>query len=237
MMSNTLTVENLKSGYSMLTIIQDIDFEIMPGEVTGIIGLNGSGKTTLFNALMGLTWIKADKLLLGKQQLKSLATWKRKARGLTLLPQKGLIFANLTIEDNLRFSGIMLKEFKEFYKSPSLRKIVQTIAKRPSGRAGNLSGGEQRVLGIAMALAKPGTVILADEPTLGLTKDTASEMFDLLANYATIGRASVVIISHEYGHLSRICDKIYIMKNGRISDTVTKKEFTKKSLTEFLFTQ
>jgi branched-chain amino acid transport system ATP-binding protein len=200
-----LGAEGLAAGYGHVPAIEDIHFEIEPGEVVAILGANASGKSTTLMALVGLLEPMAGSVSwLGKPCRKPLHI--RARQGLAyVLGDRGII-TSLSTADNLRVGRGPVEKALDMF--PELRPLMKR-------RAGLLSGGEQKILCLARALAGDPKIILADEFSLGLAPEIVHRLMDALASAADQGVA-VVLVEQQVVHALHFASRAYILKQGKI---------------------
>jgi branched-chain amino acid transport system ATP-binding protein len=200
-----LVAEGLAAGYGHVPAIEDIHFEIAPGEVVAILGANASGKSTTLMALAGLLDPMAGSVSwLGRVCRKPLHVRARQGMAY-VLGDRGVI-ASLSTADNLRVGMGPVDRALDLF--PELRPLMKR-------RAGLLSGGEQKILALARALACSPKVVLADEFSLGLAPEVLHRLMDALAAAADRGTA-VVLVEQQVVHALHFASRAYILKQGRI---------------------
>ncbi len=203
--SPLLGAEGLAAGYGHVPAIEEIHFEIAPGEVVAILGANASGKSTTLMALVGLLDPMAGSVSwLGQPCKKPLHV--RARQGMAYVVGDRGVISSLTTADNLRLGMGPVERALELF--PELRPLM----KRP---AGLLSGGEQKILALARALACDPKIILADEFSLGLAPEIVHRLLDALAAAAERGVA-VVLVEQQVVHALHFASRAYILKQGRI---------------------
>ena len=178
----TLRVEHLDVRYGGVHAVRDLSFEVAPGEIVGLIGANGAGKSSTLHAIMGVAPIVGGDVRLGGVSLRGRRPEDIARSGIALVPEGRRIFAELTVEENLRL-GLAARRsrgpadgvLKSVYE---LFPIVEEFRAR---NAGALSGGQQQQLAIARALVAEPDVLLLDEPSLGLAPAVVDIVFDALA--------------------------------------------------------
>lgn len=200
-----LAAEGLAAGYGHVPAIEDINFEVAPGEVVAILGANASGKTTTLMALAGLLDPMAGSVSwLGQVCRKPLHVRARQGMAY-VLGDRGVI-TSLSTADNLRVGAGPVDRALELF--PELRPLMKR-------RAGLLSGGEQKILALARALACDPKVVLADEFSLGLAPEILHRLMDALGAAAERGTA-VVLVEQQVVHALQFASRAYILNNGRI---------------------
>jgi branched-chain amino acid transport system ATP-binding protein len=200
-----LVAEGLAAGYGHVPAIEDIDFQIAPGEVVAILGANASGKSTTLMALAGLLEPMAGSVSwLGRVCREPLHVRARQGMAY-VLGDRGVI-TSLSTADNLRLGMGPMERALELF--PELRALTRR-------RAGLLSGGEQKILALARALACDPKVVLADEFSLGLAPEVLHRLMDALAAAAGRGTA-VVLVEQQVVHALHFASRAYILSHGRI---------------------
>jgi branched-chain amino acid transport system ATP-binding protein len=179
-----LSVEGLSAGYGPLRVIHDLDLDIAPGERVGIVGLNGHGKTTLFRALTGLSgWqsghIRLRGIDVGERRMSAPGrrTHRIARQGLAMIPQGDAIFPGLTVEQNLLSGAFTKRAWRE--RQERLARVIEIfppLEKLRRSAAGNLSGGERRMVSLGRGLMGDVSVHLVDEPSLGLAPKIAASV-------------------------------------------------------------
>jgi branched-chain amino acid transport system ATP-binding protein len=201
-----LAAEGLAAGYGEVPAIHDIHFHVSPGEVVAILGANASGKSTTLLALVGLLEPMAGSVTWLGQPCR-MPLHKRARQGLAfVLGDRGII-TSLSTHDNLRVGIGPVERALDLF--PELRPLLKR-------RAGLLSGGEQKILALARALACEPKVVLADEFSLGLAPEIVNRLLDALAAAADRGTA-VVLVEQQVVHALHFASRAYILNQGRIT--------------------
>jgi branched-chain amino acid transport system ATP-binding protein len=215
-MTEALRVDGLTAGYGRLVIVRDASIRADSGTIAALIGGNGAGKTTLMAAIAGVIPTMQGSVSLAGQALDGLATDRRVASGLALVPEGRMVFGSLTIEDNLRVAAYAPRVRPR--RRASLERVFALfprLAERRRQRAGTLSGGEQQMLAIGRALMAGPSVLLLDEPTLGLAPAMATAVFDCIAALRAEG-LSIVMAEQDVNRALALADRAYLITNGTI---------------------
>ena len=219
-LQSILSVRNLSAAYGARPVLSDISMEIRRGEIVGILGLNGSGKSTLLKALMGVTLAglrrTAGQIALAERDLTNLSMHQRARAGISYLPQRDDVFRSLTVTENLwsaigKGSNSQSRFELVFEAFPSLRHHRYR-------RAGLMSGGQQRMLGVAMAIAREAKVLLADEPSVGLAPALVQEVFGLLHTVSRQEGLAILVVEQRQAEVLLLADRIISLEEGRIVD-------------------
>lgn len=211
-----LESKNLVKYYRKRAVVNGVSIVVKPGEVVGLLGPNGAGKTTTFYMIIG--FIKPDDgdVYLGEKNISRLPMYKRAGMGIGYLAQEASVFRKLSVEDNimavLQFRKMSRKQRKE--KLEELLNELDIAALRDS-KAYTLSGGERRRVEITRALVNEPKFILLDEPFAGIDPIAVEEIQKNIGRLVERG-LGVLITDHNVRETLSICDRAYIMCNGKI---------------------
>jgi lipopolysaccharide export system ATP-binding protein len=211
-----LIVENLRKQYKSRTVVQDISLQIKSGEVVGLLGPNGAGKTTSFYMMVGLVPLDGGRILLNGKDLSRLPIHLRARMGISYLPQEPSIFRKMTVEQNIRAILELQKISKEALESQleSLLHELHIVHIRDT-MAVSLSGGERRRVEIARCLATNPSFILLDEPFAGIDPIAVLDIQRII-RFLSERNIGVLITDHNVRETLGICDRAYIVNEGRI---------------------
>lgn len=226
----TLRAEGLVKSYHHRRVVDDVSFEVKPGEIVGLLGPNGAGKTTSFYIVVGLIKPDEGKIFLGEEDLSKLPMYKRARLGISYLPQEPSVFRKLSVEDNIKAILETLKLSPEESKV-RLEKLLEELGLENlrKAKAYTLSGGERRRVEIARALSITPKFILLDEPFAGIDPIAVAELQSLIKELKKrdIG---VLITDHNVHETLKICDRGYILNEGVIIVSGTPSEITSHPL-------
>mgnify|MGYP001405691835 FL=1 len=209
-----LRVEGAVTGYGRLAVLHDVSIEAAPGQITAVFGPNGSGKSTLVKAVAGLLPLWEGKIWLDEQDLTGLPAHQVVRWGVTLMPQGGGVFPQLTVLENLRLGGYVLDSTREVEERVNqLLDEYPALARRRNVAAGNLSGGEQMQLAIARALVSRPRFLLLDEPSAGLSPRLVAETLERVAALRERG-VGILMVEQNIREALRIADVCYILVGG-----------------------
>jgi branched-chain amino acid transport system ATP-binding protein len=216
-----LEVTALDVAYGGVAAVRDLSFEVGRGEIVGLIGPNGAGKSTTLNAIMGLVPPRAGDIRVAGSSLVGRRPEDVARSGVALVPEGRRIFAELTVEENLRL-GLAARRSREGAGEAveavhELFPIVQEFGRR---HAGALSGGQQQQLAIARALVSGPQVLLLDEPSLGLSPTVVDVVFEALASVRDRG-ISVLLVEQRAQRTVALADRTYVIANGELRLTLT----------------
>lgn len=200
-------------------ILQGCSLELRDGELVGIIGPNGAGKSTLLKSMFGLVPVRDGRIVLHGDDITSLASHELVARGVGYVPQVANVFPSLTVEDNLRM-GLYLRPRAWHEGFDRVAALFPLLAERKGQRAGSLSGGERQLVAMARALMMDPQVLLLDEPSAGLSPAKMDEVFGRVAEICGSG-VSIVIVEQNARRCLQICNRAYVLDQGRNAYTGT----------------
>jgi branched-chain amino acid transport system ATP-binding protein len=216
--SPTLSVTDLEVRYGGVPAVRGLHLDINSGEVVGLIGPNGAGKTTTLFAIMGVLEASAGKVAFEGSPINHLPPERVSRLGLAMVPEGRRIFAEFTVEENVRL-GMMGRSEEETGDTLdwvySLFPMVKEFGKRT---AGQLSGGQQQQLAIARALVSRPKLLLLDEPTLGLAPVVVDALFEALAQVRQRG-VSILLVEQRAQLTVEFADRTIVMRDGeRVAD-------------------
>lgn len=211
-----LVVENLRKKYKAQTVVHDISLRLSSGEVVGLLGPNGAGKTTSFYMMVGLVPLDGGRILLDGKDLSKLPIHQRARLGLSYLPQEPSIFRKMTVAENI-LAILELQKLTPEQAHERLESLLQElhIIHIRNHSAVSLSGGERRRVEIARCLATNPSFILLDEPFAGIDPIAVLDIQKII-RFLTTRNIGVLITDHNVRETLGICDRAYIVNEGRI---------------------
>ena len=212
-----LKVEGLKVSYGHIEAVKGIDFELHEGQITTLVGANGAGKSTTLLALSGLVRKAAGRVVLGGQDLSSLAPHKIVASGMVQVAEGRATLTTLTVRENLEL-GAYTRRDGAAARVADLERIYTlfpVLKDRADGLAGNLSGGEQQMLAIGRALMAKPRVLLLDEPSMGLAPIIVQDIFRTLREINKQG-LTIFLVEQNVRQALKIADRAYVIETGSI---------------------
>jgi len=211
-----LVVENLRKKYKSQTVVHDISLRLNSGEVVGLLGPNGAGKTTSFYMMVGLVPLDGGRIRLDGKDLSRLPIHQRARLGLSYLPQEPSIFRKMTVAENI-LAILELQKLTPEQTQERLESLLQElhISHIRNNSAISLSGGERRRVEIARCLATNPSFILLDEPFAGIDPIAVLDIQKII-RFLTTRNIGVLITDHNVRETLGICDRAYIVNEGRI---------------------
>jgi branched-chain amino acid transport system ATP-binding protein len=220
MTAPALAVEALEVRYGGVIAVRGVTFEVGDGEIVGLIGPNGAGKSTILHAIMGAVAPAAGDVRLRGVSILGRAPEDVARAGIALVPEGRRIYAELTVEENLRL-GLAARGSREEAEDDlsAAYELFPVVAEFRRRHAGALSGGQQQQLAIARALTAQPDVLLLDEPSLGLAPRIVDIVFGALATIRQQG-ISVLLVEQRAQRTVAFADRTYLLANGEVRLTL-----------------
>jgi branched-chain amino acid transport system ATP-binding protein len=211
-----LELRNLQVAYGKVRALHDVSLTVRAGEVVALLGANGAGKSTTLRAISGLLKPQGGDILF---KGKSIAGWRADAvlrAGIAQSPEERHVWPEMTVDENLRLGGFVCRDRREierrigvvFHRFPRLKERMRQLA-------GTLSGGEQQMLAIGRALMSEPSLLLLDEPSLGLSPKMAEEVMGVIRELQGHGVTVLLVEQNVYSALS-VASKAYVLETGKV---------------------
>jgi branched-chain amino acid transport system ATP-binding protein len=210
-----LEVDDIHAYYGNIHALKGVSLSVDEGEIVTLIGANGAGKTTTLNAIVGLVKLRSGQVRLASQDLAGVATNKLVSMGVVQVPEGRRMFARLTVEENLRMGGYSVSEADVRVGIERAYEMFPRLAERRTQVAGTLSGGEQQMLAIGRALMAKPTVLLLDEPSMGLAPILVDSIFDTIGDLHKLG-TTILLVEQNARMALQIADRGYVIETGKI---------------------
>ncbi len=211
-----LDIKGLSVGYKGVRAVQDVSLTVRRGEVVSLIGSNGAGKSTILRTIAGLLRPWKGTILLDNEPIHIVPPYDIVKRRIALVPEGRQLFGRLSVWDNLLLGAYALPSDKDV--AESLENILQLfpwIGERRKQRAETLSGGEQQQVAIARGLMSRPSLLMLDEPSLGIMPKLVAEIFERIHDIRQKGITVFLVEQNVYEALS-ISDRAYVLQTGRI---------------------
>jgi len=208
-----LQTRNLRCGYGSLEVVRGVSLHVCAGEIVGLLGGNGAGKSSLLRAIVGLLPPWQGEVFIDGRQTRGQPAWSSISNSMVLVPEGKMIFADMTVRENLLLGG---------YHNPDRRLQLEIVLERfPRLRerlhqlGGTLSGGEQQMLALGRALMARPKLLLLDEPSMGLAPLMVKEVFAEILKMKDMG-VTVLLVEQNAIATLQIADRAYVMETGEI---------------------
>ncbi|MQA24122.1 MAG: ATP-binding cassette domain-containing protein [Micromonosporaceae bacterium] len=218
MTTSVLRCQELFAGYRRRPVVRDVSFDLAAGQVLGMLGHNGAGKTTILRAIMGSCEILGGEVYLGATAISRKPTWQRARAGIALVPQERKVFRGLSVAQNLENAA----RFVDSNRAAQAGRVEEALRWFPALRqryqvvAGSLSGGEQQMLALAIALVRQPKVLLLDEPSFGLAPRMAETVMETVRAFCVESDLGVVVVEQSPRYLELITPCALLVRLGSV---------------------
>jgi branched-chain amino acid transport system ATP-binding protein len=212
-----LSVENLSSGYGLVQVLKDVNLSVSAGTITAVLGANGAGKTTLLRTLTGLVKPTGGRVLFHGSDVHGFKVEHFVRHGLAHVPEGRGVVAELTVDENLRLGGLWRKDRADARKAADeVYELFEPLARRRQHLGHQLSGGERQMLALGRALIARPTMLLLDEPSLGLAPKVTAQIMALLRHLRDTTGLTVLLVEQNVRGALSIADQGVVMSLGRV---------------------
>ena len=211
-----LEVRDLNVYYGMIHAIKGISFDVNKGEIIALIGSNGAGKTTILHTISGLIAPKSGTITFEGNRIENCPAHKIVSMGMAHVPEGRRVFAELSVLQNLKLGAYTRKDKIEIEETlQNVYERFPRLEERKNQMAGTLSGGEQQMLAMGRALMSHPSLIIMDEPSMGLSPIFVNEIFDIIKEVSNSG-TTVLLVEQNAKKALSIADRAYVLETGRI---------------------
>ena len=211
-----LQLSGVGAGYGPKTVISDVSFALEPGQILAFLGHNGAGKTTTLRCVMGLLPPRAGTVTFDGERIDRLGVAERVARGLRLLPEGRGIFPDLTVAENIDVVAARNVATGAMFGIDAVYGLFPVLAERRATRAGSLSGGQQQMLALSLAILGSPRCLLLDEPSIGLAPNLVERMFRQVHEVCKSHAMTAILVEQNVAAAMQIADRVVIMNSGQI---------------------
>jgi branched-chain amino acid transport system ATP-binding protein len=212
-----LRVSNLQVSYGGIQAVKGVSFEVFAGELVSLIGSNGAGKTTTMKAITGLLSASAGSIELNALPIHQSKPWDLVKQGLAMVPEGRGVFTRMTIIENLQMGAYSRNDGADI--DEDMERIFTTfprLKERSHQLAGTLSGGEQQMLAMGRALMSRPSLLLLDEPSMGLSPLMVDKIFEVIQAVSAQG-VTIVLVEQNASRALHIAQRAYVMESGVIT--------------------
>ena len=224
MMKNILEIQNIEVLYNAILALKGVSLSIKEGEIACLIGANGSGKSTLLKSIVGLKQISKGSIVFkgelisgGVKGKRGLKTDRIISKGISLVPEGRMVFAELSVLENLEMGAFLVND-KNLIKNKTdeMYEIFPILKDRRKQKAGSLSGGEQQMLAVARSLMSSPKLLLLDEPGLGLAPLVIRDIFKTIVKINKEENVTIFLVEQNARMALEVSSKGYVMETGKI---------------------
>ena len=213
-----LNISKVETFYGNIQALRGVDVKVNDGEIVALIGSNGAGKSTLLMPISGVNKAATGEILFDNKSIVNMPPHDIVNLGISQVPEGRRIFARLTVEDNLRLGASVNEKGKNFDQdSKDVYDLFPVLKDRLSQRGGTLSGGEQQMLAIGRAMMARPSMLLLDEPSLGIAPKLVNQIFSSIRNINKEKKVTVFLVEQNAKKALELADRGYVLVNGKIS--------------------
>ena len=210
-----LQVKGLSVSYGRVRALREVDLDVPRGKIVSLLGSNGAGKSTLLNAISGIVPKKAGSVLHRGEDVTGATSWNLVSQGVIQVPEGRQVFPSLSVDAHLRLAEVHTTREGRHFSRASVYETFPRLAERRDVLAGNLSGGEQQMLVVGRALVTQPSLLLLDEPSLGLSPKLAQTVINAVAQLRDAG-LSVLLVEQNAALALNVADYAYVLALGDI---------------------
>ena len=202
-----LTVDNINVYYGKIHAIKDVSFQVNNGEIVALIGANGAGKSTILKTISGLLRTRTGSITFNGENITHTEPHNLLPKGMAHVPEGRRIFLQMTVMENLEMGAFIRRDvFKRFPR----------LLERKNQVAGTLSGGEQQMLAMGRALMSKPSLLMLDEPSMGLAPILVDQIFDIIKEFHASG-TTILLVEQNAEKALAVADRAYVLESGRIA--------------------
>ncbi len=212
-----LEIQNLYVTYGGLTALSGVNITVREGEFVSIIGPNGAGKTTLFKSISGSVTPQRGTIRFKEEDLTSIEPWKRPHLGIAHVPEGRQMFPSLTVMENLEMGACTASGQRDWIRNKDyIFTLFPMLQEQKNRFAGTLSGGQQQMLAIGRALASSPTLIMLDEPSMGLAPAVVDAIFECIVEMRRQLGLTILLVEQRAAEALQNSDRGYVLETGRV---------------------
>lgn len=212
-----LQVNNIDVAYGDTQVLFDVSLDIQQGELVAVIGANGAGKTTLLKTISGMLKPQKGSIHFGDKVISEQPPNRTVGDGIIHVPEGRLLFPDMSVRENLRMGAFLTRDKEAINgRLHSVFEMFPRLKERASQMAGTLSGGEQQMLAVGRGLMAGPTLLMLDEPSLGLAPKLVQQVFELAQQINREMGVTVLLVEQNVRHSCEISNRAFVLENGRI---------------------
>ncbi len=210
-----LKLEQVSTYYGAIQALDQVSVEVNQGEIVTLIGANGAGKTTLLMTVCGSPRASSGKITFQGTDITQMDTHRIMRQGIAISPEGRRVFPDLTVSENLKMGGFFINRQEIEEGEEHVYELFPRLRERARQRAGTMSGGEQQMLAIGRALMSKPSLLLLDEPTLGLAPLIIAQIFDIIRTIREEG-VTVFLVEQNANKALQVADRGYVLETGKL---------------------
>ena len=225
-----LKISNVETFYGKIQALRGVDLDVNDGEIVSLIGSNGAGKSTLLMTISGVNKAKRGNIVFNGENIENEQPHKIVDMGICQVPEGRRIFSRLTVEENLRLGAHANEKGKYFENDiKEVYDLFPVLSDRKTQRGGTLSGGEQQMLSIGRALVSQPSLLLLDEPSLGLAPIIVKQIFETIKRINRENKTTILLVEQNAFGALKLSDRGYVLVNGKVTISGDSKQLLENS--------
>jgi branched-chain amino acid transport system ATP-binding protein len=212
-MTELLKVINLNASYGKVIVLRDVNLQVNEGEIVAVIGPNGAGKSTLLKNISGLIHPTSGSILFDGKDITGEPAHRVTGAGISYVQEGGRLFANMTVIENLKIGAYRKREILKTDVLDEVFELFPILKERQKQYARTLSGGQKQMLAIGRGLTSRPSLLMLDEPSLGLAPNLVKEIYEKLRKLRDFG-LTVLLVEQDTAHALKLADRGYVLENG-----------------------
>lgn len=213
-----LRIENLKVSYGKAVALSDVTMSVAQGELVALLGANGAGKSTLLKTISGVNRSQSGRILYYDREIQNQPSHLMVTMGIIQIPEGRCVFPDLTVSDNLRMGAFIRRDLDGVAKDMDfVFELFPLLRERKKQTAGTLSGGEAQMLAIARGILSKPTLLMLDEPSLGLAPVVRKTIFEVIRDIYQKRGITILLVEQNAKWALQVANRGYILENGRIA--------------------
>jgi branched-chain amino acid transport system ATP-binding protein len=233
--ADILSIAGLRAGYGPLDILNGVDLDVPLGQFVALMGPNGAGKSTLLKTLFGMTTVKGGAIRWNGRDLTGASSRTVLSTGIAFVPQGRCNFPEMSVEENLQMAAYTLRDERVKTDRAYVYDLFPILKQRRRTLAGNMSGGEQQLLEMAMAVILRPKILLVDEPSVGLSPAAITTVFDELKRLHAGGR-TILLVEQNTKKAMQVAERAVVLRLGRVIWDCPARDITHEQLGELFMT-
>lgn len=215
-----LTVDGVETYYGKVLALRGVSIDLAEGEIVAILGANGAGKTTLLKTISGALKPRVGEVTYKGERVTGYAPEKLVRRGLAVVPEGRRVLQSLTVYENLLLGGYTRRSRAELHRDiEAMYEMFPVLREKRNDSAGSLSGGQQQMVALGRALVSSPSLILMDEPTLGLAPIFVKQVGEYISRIRASMKTSVLLVEQNAAMATSVADRVYLMATGAVVGT------------------
>lgn len=220
-----LDITGLQAGYGRKQVVFDVDLHVDAGEILGVLGHNGSGKSTTIRTVLGINKPFGGRITFDGRDVTGHGSRDNVKAGMAMIPSERFVFADMTVTDNLLLGGANDPDGdRRTQRLELVHRLFPILVDRAAQQAGTMSGGQQRMVSLGMALMASPKLLMLDEPSLGLAPAVVQQIFGTVRQLADTEGLAVLLLEQNVGQALKIADRCCVMRSGRVILSETRDE-------------